>query len=164
MLKLLGSKCLIVNICIYPELAKDLQKDNQHYLLKLLTHFLWIIWLQIGWHLRNHFPQRDAYDVIRSKWFLPQTIKLLHSFLCNYIFFMKSSYFQFLFVYIHGHKSSRASCLWGGYSMSEVMYLIPCCPAGPVLRQPGHCYVSGETFSTKLGFYSETFQEQPLAI
>lgn len=72
MLKLLGSKCLIVNICIYPELAKDLQKDNQHYLLKLLTHFLWIIRLQIGWHLRNHFPQRDAHDIIRSKWFCPK--------------------------------------------------------------------------------------------
>lgn len=43
--------------------------------------------------------------------------------------------------------------------MSEVMYLKPCCPAGPVLRQSDHCYVSGETFSTKLGFYSETFQE-----
>lgn len=39
------------------------------------------------------------------------------------------------------------------------MYLIPCCPAGTVLRQPDHCYVSGETFSTKLGFYTEPFQE-----
>lgn len=116
---------------------------------------MWTIRLQIGWHS----PQKDAFDVIISKWFLPQTIKLLHSFLCNYIFFMESSCFQIFFVCIHWHKSSRASCVWGGYSVSEVMYLIHCCPAGTVLRQPDHCYVSGETFSTKLAFYSETFQE-----
>lgn len=115
--------------------------------------------MQIGWHIRNHFPQKDAYDVIRNKWFLPQTIKLLHSFVCNYIFFpWRVHVFKFLFVCIHWHKSSRASCLWSG-CMSEVMYLIHCCPAGTVLRQPDHCYVSGKTFSTKLGFYSETFPE-----
>lgn len=44
---------------------------------------------------------------------------------------------------------------WLSHVRSNVSYT----PAGTVLRKPDYCYVSGETFSIKLGFYSETFQE-----